>query len=160
MRQSRRRVLVDGLVAGLIGYAIVLILLALVDLVQGRPALYTPALLGEVLFYGARTRAEVEVWAGPILAYNGFHLAAFLVFGAFAAWLALQAERGPHFWYIAVITFLFVVLHIAAALLVLPEPIQSAVPAWEFFLATFSGAVAMAAYLLWRHPRLPVQSTD
>ena len=56
MASERRSVLREGIVAGLIGAAVVAVWFFVYDLARGRP-FHTPSLLGAFVFYGADTPA-------------------------------------------------------------------------------------------------------
>lgn len=75
-----------------------------------------------------------------VLVYNGLHLAVFLVLGTMAAWLALLAERGPHFWYIGAVLLFFVMFHMFGGFLFLSDPVHSALPLWAALGAGFGAA--------------------
>src|SRR5512138_2614273 len=101
MANERTHVLSQGLMVGVIGYAAVGLFFLAVDLLSGRPAFYTPSLLGNALFYGVRDPDLARIWPGPVLAFNGCHLLLFLGLGMLASWLAQLAERGPSLWFVA-----------------------------------------------------------
>lgn len=54
MNAQRKRLLVDGLIAGVIGYAVVAVFHGVLNVVGGHPPLYTAALLGELVFGSGR----------------------------------------------------------------------------------------------------------
>jgi hypothetical protein len=93
MKPERIQVYAQGLVAGLIGYAMVAIVMAIANVILGRSPFHTAALLGSTMFYGLDDPSRLTIWAGPVLAYNGFHLLIFLGLGVVAAWFAHFAER-------------------------------------------------------------------
>ncbi len=153
MKELGRRALWEGLVAGAIGYAVVALFFAGVNVTQGRPAFHTAEVLGLALFYGG-VPAPGAGHAGPVIAYNGFHLVLFLVLGMAAAWLVAKSEQGPQFWYLALFALLFVVLHMLGVLVVSAGALGGGLSPATVLLA---GALAGAAmiYYLWRvHPRL------
>ena len=69
MASERRSVLREGIVAGLIGAAVVAVWFFVYDLARGRP-FHTPSLLGAFVFYGADTPAPAEPALGAILGYT------------------------------------------------------------------------------------------
>ncbi len=154
MRPERTQVFAQGLVAGLIGYAMVAVLFAIANVMLGRSPFYTAALLGEATFYGLRDPAAVTIWPGPILAYNGLHLVVFLALGLLASWLACLAEKGPELWYVATVLFIFVMFHMYGAFLLLTEGMRHAISAWLVMVAGIGAGGAMGAYLLGAHPQL------
>lgn len=160
MNPDRSTMLWQGLLAGLIGYSTTVISFAVGNVVVGHSPFYTPALLGGALFYGVRDLAGVVVWAGPVLAYNGFHLVVFLVLGAFASWLAQVAERGPHLWYVGVTFYIFVAFHLYGVAFALPAPLRDALLGWGTMMCGMLASLAMALFLLWAHPRLRAEMHD
>jgi len=152
MAPERSETFRQGLVAGMLGYATVVVFFALLNLIGGKSIFYTAALLGSALFYGARDVSAVTVAAGPVLAYNGVHLLVFLAFGIAAAWLAELSEHGPHFWYIAAILLITFAFHVFGLLLGMTESLRAALPAWSVLLSGALGSASMAGYLLWTHP--------
>jgi hypothetical protein len=141
-------------VTGVIGFAAVVLVFAAADLIAGRPMLYTPALLGGVLFYGVRSPSEVVIASPPILAYTAVHLLAFLVLGAIAAGFASIAARHRHVWFLLANVFMLVLVHASGVVLTLTESLQGVVSGWLVGAATAAAAAAMAAYLLWANPPL------
>ena len=154
MEKQREQVLSQGLVAGLIGYATVALFFVVVDVLFGRAAFYTPALIGGALFYGLRDPSELVVWAGPVFSYNGVHLLLFLALGALAAWLARFSERAHQLWYVGLSLFLFVLLHLQGAVLMLTERVRESLSTWQVLVAGLAAGVTMCGYLLWTHPKL------
>jgi hypothetical protein len=154
MSEQRSSISWQGLVAGLIGYATVAIVIAIGNVLLGRSPFHTAALLGSAMFYGLDDPRQLMVWAGPVFAYNGFHLFVFLALGIFGAWLASLSEKGPHFWYIGAIAMLFVAFHLFGAYLFVNEGIRSALSPWALLGAGFVAMLAMTTYLVAVHPRL------
>lgn len=92
--QSNRTVMRQGLIAGLIGAGLVAIWFLLVDIVEGR-AFSTPALLGSVVFFGARDAAAVVVSFQTVAAYTVIHCLAFVIVGVIVSRLLSDAEKEP-----------------------------------------------------------------
>ena len=154
MKQSRIEVFRQGLLAGVCAYAAVAVFFVVVNAFAGRPLLYTAALLGGALFYQLRDVSAVVVAPGPVFAYNGVHLLLMLVLGTFAAWLAELSERGPHFWYIASIAFVFVIFHLLGFALPLAASVREGLNLWLMLVGGVLATAAMVAYLLAVHPNL------
>ena len=154
MKSERVEVLRQGMIAGLLGYAVVALFFAVFNLLAGRPALHTAAALGGVLFYGARDMSDASVGIGAALAYNGVHLLVFLGFGLLAAWLAEFAEHGPHFWYLGAVLLIVFAFHLLGLLLGVSTSLREAVPPWTLVVSGLLGCAAMAGYLLWNHAAL------
>lgn len=149
MEPRLHSVLREGLVSGLIGYAVVIVVVAAADLFASRPLFFTPALLGSYLFFDVRHPTDVVIWAGPVLAYNGVHLLIFLLFGSFMAALAALADRGQQMWYVAANIFLIVVLHVVGIPILFDPYVGRALSIVTVIIATSTASVGMAFYL-WR----------
>lgn len=142
-----------GLVAGLIGAAIVIVVLLGVDLAEGRP-LWTPAVLGAALFEGERlVAAEFDPWARleVILGYTAVHGVINVGFGAATALFLLTAKRARHFALVAAATtgILFLALELsflAQALLFAPRLADDLAAGWVA-AANALAAAAMGVYL-------------
>ena len=154
MSTERQETIWHGVIVGLIGYATVALGVSISDVLQGRSFFYTVSLLGEWLFYGLRDPAQVTVWPGAVFAYNGLHLVVFIAFGLLASWLATVSERGPLFWYAALVMYVFVLVHMFATVQLMTQPMRSVIPTWQVWLPSIAAAVTMSTYLLWLHPQL------
>jgi hypothetical protein len=154
MTEQQRRMLADGLIAGVVGYAVVATFFVLLNLLGGRPPLYTAAALGELVFGGGRDVAGLQVDPTLVLAFNGVQLVVLLAFGFFAAWLMYEAELHPEFWYLAFFLFLAAVIMGYAAVLVLTMIVGSVVSPWLMMASSLLGATAVAVYLTVAHRRL------
>jgi len=149
MNPGRQRFLVNGLVAGAIGYAVVVLLFAAVNVVQGRSPLLTAAVLGNALL----GQPSSSIAPGPVAVYNGLHLLVFLALGESAAWLASVVERRPQLWYLLLLLAMFVFFHLfgAVAALAAPEGVTS-LPL--VLVAGLLAAAAMGAWLWRAYPGL------
>ena len=98
--KSKSSWIVEGLVAGLIGYVTVVVLFGVVNLARGEGVLHTAALLGSALFFGAREPGAIVSGPAPIIAYNGVHILVSLLIGLGAAWLVFQTEKNRPLWYL------------------------------------------------------------
>ncbi len=154
MKPDRTRVLLEGLIAGALGYATIALTLGTLDLALGKPLFYTAAILGHALFFPGGDPALAPIAAGPIIAANGAHLVLSLVVGTGAAFLVLEAERHPDLFYVIFLLALFFVLSTTVALLGVPSSIGRAVPWWALLVANVAAALVAGAYLWRAHPRL------
>lgn len=150
-RSVAAQVLEDGLFAGSIGAGVVAVWYLILDSIAGRP-LFTPALLGSVLFRGATDAASVVIDPQIVAWYTAVHFLAFLGVGIIASWLATQFDRFPSVG--VAILFLFVlfetmffVFAFAAGRIVL-----GTLGLWTIAVANLLAAAGMALYLLRRHP--------
>ena len=148
------RIVYEGLVAGAIGYAVVALLVALWSWSRGHSPFYDAALLGGNLFFGVTPVPEAPIEPAYVLAYNGAHLLVFVVFGFAMAWLAEIGERIPQGWYLMGLSFLFVVVHIAAYPVWFDAQVRAELPVGLIALATTLSFGAMAWWLLREHPAL------
>jgi hypothetical protein len=89
-----RRQLREGIIAGLIGAALVAVWFLVFDLAQGHP-FRTPALLGAALFEGLRDPAQLQGTMAVVLGYSVLHVIAFALFGILCATVLAALEREP-----------------------------------------------------------------
>jgi hypothetical protein len=154
VRPDRARVVTEGLVSGFIGYLVVAVLLAAINLLAGRPLLHTAALLGQLLAGEAGDAQSVPIEVAPVLAYNAVHLVIFLVIGLVASLLILATERHPNLWLAFFLIFLSLLMVTVIAFTVFVGPVSSELPWWSLIGANLAAAVAMGVYLARRHPTL------
>jgi hypothetical protein len=147
MNARRRQMLVDGLAAGLVGYLAVVLFVALWNVVAGRSPFFTAALLGEAVFLGLRDISAVTLDPGMVLAFNGLHLLAFLVFGFFGAWLVYETELHPSFWYLAFALFVAAAVLAYGAIAALTALVGGLVSPLLVVMASLIGASGVAGYL-------------
>lgn len=145
MKPEHQRLLTNGLLAGTIGYAVIVAFFALANIVQGRSPFFTAAVLGNALLGEPSTAIAVA----PVAVYNGFHLVAFLLLGTAAAGIAGLVEQRPQLWYLLFFLGLVVFFHLFGAVAALAAPAGSAVPLWEVLGASLLALVAMSVWL-WR----------
>src|SRR5262249_35487658 len=104
MASAERSILREGIVAGLIGAAVVAVWFLVFDIARGRPFL-TPGLLGAAVFQGVTDPAGVRLTLGNVLGYTIIHGLAFIAFGIVAASLMAVSEREPALFLAFVILF-------------------------------------------------------
>jgi len=153
VKPERARVLIEGFIAGLIGYAVVVIMYAGINLISGRSIFFTAALLGRGLVVAPPSPSDI-VAPGPVLAYNGVHLIGFLVIGTVAAWLALETERYPHFFYFVLFIAIAGLALAIGVILLISEPVKELLPWRSVVAANLAAALAIGWYLSRAHPRL------
>jgi hypothetical protein len=154
MTEKTKLVLTGGLVSGLIGYASVIVVVSVLNMLTGRSPFYTAAMFGSALFYGLDTPAAVQITPGPVLAYNMVHVLTFLAIGMFASWLVMLAERYPTAQYFILVVLIVVAFHVFAGLLLFAEPLLGR-SAWIIVgLGGIAAALVMGWYLLRLHPLL------
>lgn len=152
MNEAYRKVPVEGFLLGVIGYTAVAAGYLVMDLAAGHPLFHTAALLGQGIFGSlSGDAAAAVITPGPILAFNGLHLVAFLIMGTAIATLLHEAEAHPRFWYLAFFVLLAVLIYGYALALVAAEAASVQLPLWSIVLADLFSAAAMVGYLAARH---------
>jgi putative oxidoreductase len=97
----------DGVIAGLIGAAVIAVWFFIVDAISGRP-FFTPATLGHgLLDVLGKHAAPDDSMVIHVLAYTVFHFAAFMLVGLLASLIVFLAQKEPS------ILFGFIVLFVA-----------------------------------------------
>ena len=151
MKEQRRYSLFEALLAGLLGYATVAIVVAVIDLALGRPLFFTPAALGRVMVADPGPPGSIEV--APVLAYNAMHLLAFLTIGLLVTAVARFVEFHPAFWFVAY--FLVVSAFFASEMtFTVLDADEQVLSWWAILVATAAAAFAMGIFINRRHPRL------
>jgi hypothetical protein len=151
------RIWQEGIVAGLIGAAVIALWFLILDTARGRP-LYTPSILGHALF-----RREVLASGGAVpisfemvVVYTWVHAMAFCLIGGLASRLLALAEDRPNLGFGIVLLFVVFEFGFVAAAALLASPILRVIP-WPSVLgANLLAAAAMSAYFWRRHPNLVV----
>ena len=146
--QSKETIIRQGLIAGLIGASAVAIWFLFVDIVEGRP-FFTPALLGSVVFWGARDVADVVINFQTVAAYTVIHGLAFVIVGLITSKLLSDAEKKPNV--LVLLLELFIGLefgfHAMSALFFASLSAQIAWFNWA--MANLIAAISMG-YYFWR----------
>ena len=155
MRNETPPVLWQGFVAGLVGYAVVVAIFAVTNVLAGRSAFYTAALLGQALLEPAATLGEMSVEPSAVFAYNGVHLLGFLMLGFAAATLLEILERFPGLWYLVFFVFVVGFVFQVGVVLLLAAPVAGMLPWGSVFVANALAAVATGLVLYVWHGRLP-----
>lgn len=147
----------EGMIAGVIGAAVVAIWFLVLDTLAGRP-LYTPTVLGTALFgRGALgDPALVAPSPGMVAMFTWVHGLVFVAIGGVVSRLLGLAERNPSFGFGVLLLFVVFQAGFVAAALVIAAPVLHAL-AWPAVLgANLLAAAAMATYFWRRHPQLRV----
>jgi hypothetical protein len=144
----------EGIVAGLIGAAVVALWFLLFDIARGRPLL-TPALLGAAVFQGATSPSDLPVALGPVLGYTVLHVLVFVAFGVIAATVIAASEREPTLVIAVVVLFACFEAFFLGVVGVLGRGVTDTLTWWGILVANFLAAVAMLWYFLLRHRTLP-----
>jgi hypothetical protein len=151
---AERSVLREGIVAGVIGAAVVAIWFFVFDLLRGRPFL-TPTLLGSFVFFGVNTPAGLEPAVGPILGYTVLHGLAFVAFGVVAATMMAMSEREPSLFIAFVILFAAFEVFFFGVLSIVGHAMQAALVWWAVLIGNLLASIAMLWFLFRAHRALP-----
>jgi len=146
----------EGIVAGVLGAAVIALWFLILDTVAGRP-LYTPTVLGTALFRhgaGLDHPEMIETSFDMVVVFTWIHLLVFAVLGGVASQLLAVAERRPNLGFGVVLFFVIFEFGFVTLCMVFAQDVLQAL-AWEKVLAgNVLAAAAMAAYLWRRHPNL------
>ncbi len=154
MNGSERSVVREGIVAGVVGAAVVAIWFFLFDLLRGRPFM-TPTLLGSLVFFGVKTPVGLEPALGPILGYTVLHGLAFIAFGVIAATMMAMSEREPALFVGFVILFACFEVFFFGILSVLGRAVQLELVWWSVLIGNLLASVAMLWVFFRAHRALP-----
>jgi hypothetical protein len=154
MPDGQRSVLREGIVAGLIGAAVVAVWYFVFDFARGQ-ALLTPTLLGAFVFEGALSPAGIDPALGPIVKYTILHGVAFMAFGVIAATMIAVAERERSLFVAFVILFASFEVFFIAVLGAFGQSILGALVWWSVLIGNLLASIAMLGYLFREHRALP-----
>jgi hypothetical protein len=154
MTPAKRSVLREGVVAGLVGAAVVALWFFVFDVLRGRPFL-TPTLLGTLVFEGTASPAGMEPAAGPILGYTLIHVLAFVAFGVVAAAIMAVSEREPALFVAFVILFACFEVVFFGVVGALGQAVQEALVWWAVLVGNLIASIAMLWFLFRAHRALP-----
>jgi hypothetical protein len=153
------RVIVEGIVAGLIGAGVVALWFLVLDSVVGRP-LYTPAALGSAFLYGVSAADAVLVSPDTVLGYSLFHVAAFIVFGIIISALVTQVEKFPPLVFGLIILFVVFETFVVFMVAMLGAWLMEELAWWAILVGNLLAAGSMGAYLWRAHPQLHEKLRD
>src|SRR6476619_5718390 len=146
---ERAMICLDGVIAGLIGAAIVAIWFLFMDTVTRLP-LYTPTVLGEGLLFkehGLDSNAVEQASLKLTLMYSVVHGLIFMVLGVIAAYLLLLPKRKLHLGVMLIALFAVLELGFIGTAFIVAKPVLDKL-AWPIVLTgNFLAAAGMACYL-------------
>ncbi len=154
MVRAQRSVLREGVMTGLIGAATVALWFLIYDVWRGKP-LFTPALLGTVIFYGIGSPANVNIAAGLVIGYSIVHVLAFIGFGIVAACMLMASEREPAILIAFVSLFAAFEIFFFVVLRTLSQAILGTLGWWAILAGNLLASIAMLWFLVRGHPGLP-----
>ena len=149
----------EGIVAGLIGAAMIVIWFLILDTIEGRP-LYTPTVLGTALFHGSVGLAPPEtlpVSFETALMFTWVHVLFFAMIGGAAARLLRLAEKEPNYGFGILLLFVVFMLGFIVIAMVLSEAVLRTLAWPAILIGNLLAAGAMAAYFRRRHPNLTIR---
>jgi hypothetical protein len=154
MAGEPRSVLREGVVAGLIGAAVVALWFFVYDIARGTP-FRTPTLLGAFVFFGIQTPTGLDPAAGLILGYTVLHGLAFIAFGVIAASLMAMSEREPALFIGFIILFACFEAFFFAMVQVFGLSKTGELTWWSVLVGNLLASVAMLWYFFRAHRALP-----
>jgi hypothetical protein len=149
--QHAKNLVEEGVLCGIIGATVVAVFFLFIDSLQGQP-LYTPSLLGSVLFLGQTVEDVTSINPTIVFAYTGVHVLLFLMAGVGVAWMVSQFHRNPQFGLVLVLVFLLFQAVVFGLEVSMVPSLVGAIGAGIVAVANILAAVAMFSYLLRRHP--------
>jgi hypothetical protein len=148
----------EGLIAGVLGAAVIAVWFLIIDTVAGRP-LHTPTILGTAIFRGGAGLASPEtvpVSLEMVVLYTWVHALVFCVIGGVAARLLAVAERQPNAGFGILLVFVVFEFGFLVVTLLFAEPVLH-VLTWPAILGgNLLAALAMGAFFWRRHPTLQI----
>jgi hypothetical protein len=153
------RTYVEGIIAGFIGAATIVVWFLILDTIEGRP-FYTPSLLGTALFHHEEWLASPQAVPFSLemtLMYTWVHFLVFCFIGGIAAWLLDIAEENVNAGFGILLLFVFFEFGFVGAALVFAEAVLKAL-AWPAVLVgNLLAAASMGGYFWRRHPHLIIR---
>ncbi|MEX2222327.1 MAG: hypothetical protein WEG40_11080 [Candidatus Rokuibacteriota bacterium] len=150
---SHSRYLREGIIAGLIGAALVAVWFLIYDAASGRP-FRTPSLLGAAAFRGVTDPAGVPTAAHLIVQYTVLHGVVFALIGVLIAYLIVSAQREPSRVLILFIALLCFEVFFLAVVTWLAHPVLGELAWWAILAANALAAGGMLIYFFIGHRAL------
>lgn len=142
----------EGLVAGLIAYASVVVVVGTANLLLDRSFVHSAAVMGALILEAAPLDAGVMGTTAPaVLAYNGVHLVGSIVVGVVGALMVRESERHAGFWYFALTVLVAAGVYAIVFLGALGAEVSGGVEWWLVVVGTGVWLLAMSVYFGWRH---------
>lgn len=144
-----RPVLPSGIEAGLFGGFTVIAVFLIGDMLGGEP-LHTPSVLGMFLIHGAESARSLDAAPGAAAAYNFVHFAVWMLLGSLSIVLMHWVEKSAANWYLPYVALAVYLLGCFALDIAVSDIGLVRMHLW---LGGLAGALAVAIYIGWRHPR-------
>ena len=150
---SNSRYFREGVIAGLIGAALVAVWFLIYDAARGRP-FRTPALLGAATFEGVKDPSAVQNAMHYVLPYTVLHGVVFAMFGVLIAYLIVTVQREPSRLLMLFIGLMCFEIFFLAVVTWLAHPVLNELAWWAILGANALAAFGMLAYLVLGHRAL------
>ena len=150
---SRLRYLREGIIAGLIGAALVAVWFLIYDAARGQP-FRTPSLLGAATFQGVNDPAALAVTPGMIVQYTVLHGVVFAMIGILLAFLVASAQGQPSRLLTLFIAIMCFEVGFLALLTWLARPVLSELAWWAILVGNVLAAGGMLIYFFVGHRAL------
>jgi hypothetical protein len=150
---SRLRYLREGIIAGLIGAALVAVWFLIYDAARGRP-FRTPSVLGAATFQGVSDPAAVTVSPGMVVQYTVLHGVVFAMIGILLAFLVASAQGQPSRLLTLFIAVMCFEVGFLALLTWLARPVLNELAWWAILVANVVAAGGMLIYFFVGHRAL------
>jgi hypothetical protein len=144
---SHSRYVREGIIAGLIGAALVAVWFLIYDAARGRP-FRTPSLLGAATFEGVTNPAAVPTASHYVLPYTVLHGVVFAMIGVLIAYLIVSTQREPSRVLILFIALMCFEVFFLAVLTWLAHPVLDELGWWTILVANALAAFGMLTYLV------------
>ncbi len=148
-----QRLMTEGFIGGLIGASAVAVWFLIVDLIAGQP-FFTPAMLGQALFWGLRDPAALEITFASVVVYTAVHVLLFGIVGITAAGLAFLVEKFPSTLFLVVVFFAIFEIGFYIVVALGAQPLLGALAWWSVAIGNAVAAFGMGFYLWKAHPRI------
>ena len=150
---SDSRYLREGVIAGLIGAALVAVWFLIYDAAMGRP-FRTPSLLGAATFQGVTDPSTVPTAAHLIVQYTVLHGVVFALIGVLIAYLIVSAQRAPSRVLTLFIALMCFEVFFLAVVTWLAHPVLGELAWWTILAANALAAGGMLIYFFVGHRAL------
>ena len=152
------RLYTRGMIAGVLGAAVVALWFLLLDAAHGRP-FYTPTVLGTALFGRSADLTspdQLRISVEMVTMFTWVHGLVFAALGALASRLLGVAERNPSLGFGVVLLFVVFQFAFTVAAMLFAAPVLHVLTWPAVFGANLLSAAVMTAYLWYRSPTLHV----
>lgn len=150
---SDSRYLREGIIAGLIGAALVAVWFLIYDAAMGRP-FRTPSLLGYATFRGVTDPSSVPTAAHLVVQYTVLHGVVFALIGMLIAYLIVSAQSAPSRVLTLFIALMCFEVFFLAVVTWLAHPVLGELAWWTILAANALAAGGMLIYFFVGHRAL------